>query len=281
MATPAERDRPLILDELSSRLEQFRVLGDSDQAQTDRLLGELGASGPVEEEMVRQLAGPQPLAHPERFEDAHRLAMHALEVLARNGSRAPSQLHLGVLTGPARFLVQQVIRYIVRNHQSHVIDSIRDLYARRLAWIPTGDPSRLSLVRARLDAQRTSSTYKQKSAGVPTFLAGGAAVSSIAQGAQRGAGAAAGSRVGVIVAGLATVALLAVASWVILHGAAVARRRIRLTMDAPLGGLWETVGDCGHPPRDAAGTFAVVAIALTAVGWVIIPLGALLVFTVF
>ena len=231
--------------------------------------------------MVGELAGTQPLAHPERFADAHALAMHALEVLSRNGSKPPSQLTLGFLTGPARFLVQQVIRFIVRNHQSHVIDSIRDLYARRLAWIPTGDPSRLALVRARRDAERTTAIYKKTGGGIPTFLVGGAAVSSIAQVAQRGAGAAAGSRVGVIAAGLATVALVAAASWVILRGAAVARRRIRLTMDGPLGALWETIGDAGRPPQDAAGSFAVIAIALTAVGWVIIPLGALLVFTVF
>ena len=75
--------------------------------------------------------------------------------------------------------------------------------------------------------------------------------------------------------------LLAAASWVILRGAAIARRRIRLTLDRPLGALWETVGWCGHPPKDTARTFAIVAISLTALGWLLIPLGALLAFTVF
>src|SRR5437879_2650026 len=104
MATPAEHDRPLILDELSNQLEQFHVLGDGDQAATDKILGQLGASGAVEQQMVVELAGTESLARPERFADAHALAMHALEVLSRNGAKPPSQLSLGFLTGPARFL---------------------------------------------------------------------------------------------------------------------------------------------------------------------------------
>ncbi len=39
--------RPLILDELSSRLEQFRLLGESDEAATDEILSELGGEGRV------------------------------------------------------------------------------------------------------------------------------------------------------------------------------------------------------------------------------------------
>lgn len=276
-----EHERPLILDELSEHLETFRVLADSDQAATDKVLEDLGASGKVEPDMVAQLAVTRPLAHPDRFADAHAIAMHALEVLSRNGSKPPSQLKAGILTGVAKPLVQQVVTFIVRSHQSHVITSIRDLYSRRLAWAAVGDPARIALVRARIDADRATSTYKQKTGGVPTFLAGGAAVSSVAQAARGGAGAAAGSRVGVVVAIVATFVLLAAASWIILQGAAVARRRIRLTMDRPLGALWETIGSCGNPPRDTAGTFTVVAISLTLVGIVIIPIGVLLVFTVF
>ena len=67
----------------------------------------------------------------------------------------------------------------------------------------------------------------------------------------------------------------------ILQGAAVARRRIRLTIDRPLNALWETVGSCGHPPEDTASTFAIAAITLTAVGWLLIPLGVFLVLAVF
>jgi hypothetical protein len=53
----------------------------------------------------------------------------------------------------------------------------------------------------------------------------------------------------------------------------VARRRIRLTTDPPLEALWETIGRCGHPPRDQARAIAFVAIILTFIPWVLIPLG--------
>lgn len=277
----AEDERPLVLDELSERLEQFRLLRDSDQEATDRILNELGAQGRVENEMVRELAARKPLAHPERFAEAHMLAMHALEVLARNGARDPSQLRLGPLTPPARFFVQRVIKHIVRTHQTRVITAIHDLYARRSAWTPAGDPARVLLIRARLDAQRTSGSLKKSGSSLPTFLVGGAALSSLLQLARGGATAAAGSRPGWIVGVLVTFLLFAAVSWIVLHAAAIARRRIRLTMDRPLGALWETVGSCGHPPKDSARNFAIVAIILTVAGWIVIPLGALLLFTIF
>lgn len=265
----------LKLDELRSRLDQFRLLYASDEAATDRMLNELGGQGRVEREMLGELATARPLARPDRMAEAHAVAMHALEVLARNGSRPPSQLRAGPFTPVARFLVQQVIRFIVRTHQNHVIDAVRDLYTRRVAWVPTGDPARITLVRARLDAERASDAYKQKPGGIPTFLVGGAAVSSISQVVRGGVSAAAGSSAGAIVAVVVTFVLLAVSSWVILRGAAVARRRIRLTLDRPLAALWETIGWCGHPPKDPARSFALVAIALTVAGWVILPLLAL------
>lgn len=245
------------------------------------MLDELGAQGRVEQEMVAELAAARPLAHPERFAEAHAVAMHALEVLSRNGTRAPSQLRVGALTPVARGLVQTVITLIVRQHQTHVVNSIRDLYVRRLAWIPAGDPSRMSVVRARLDVERSMAAYKKSGGGIPTFLVGGAAASTVAGAARGAAGSAFGSRVGVAIAVIVTFLLLAGASWVILHAAAVARRRIRLTLDRPLAALWETVGWCGHPPEDAARTFALVAIGLTFVGIVVIPVGILVAVTAF
>ena len=273
--------RPLILDELSSRLEQFRLLGESDDAASDEILGELGGEGRVEKEMLFELAASRPLALPDRVPEAHAVAMRALEVLARNGARPPSQLRIGPLTPVARFLVQQVIRFIVRDHQKRVVEAVRDLYARRLAWMPVGDPTRMTLIRNRLDVERAMPSFKQSGGGIPTFLVGGAAVSTLAQAARSGASAAAGSRAGFVVATVATFVLLAAASWVILRGAAVARRRIRVTLDRPLRALWQTFGWCGDPPKDAARTFAAVAIVITIVGWLAIPLGAFLLFTIF
>lgn len=276
----APDDKPLIVDDLGRRLEQFRVLYDDDAA-SDQILDELGGQGPVEREMVRDLAAPRSLAVPDRFFDAHAVAMHALEVLARHGSRPPSQLRAGPLTGAARFCAQRVVQIIVRSHQGHVVDSIRDLYSRRLAWMPAGDPSRMTMIRARLDLERATPAYKKKAGSFPTFLAGGAAVSSLTTVFRSWAGSVFGSRTAFVVAGVVTFLLLAAASWVVLHGAAVARRRIRLTLDAPLAGLWQTVGWCGRPPRDNARAFAAVSIVVTVLGWLVIPLAAVALFAIF
>jgi hypothetical protein len=70
-------------------------------------------------------------------------------------------------------------------------------------------------------------------------------------------------------------------SWAILRGAAVAHHRIEMTVKEPLRALWETIGRCGKPPEDDAQTFAVYAIILTVVGWLLIPVGVLFVFAAF
>ena len=67
--------------------------------------------------------------------------------------------------------------------------------------------------------------------------------------------------------------LIAAAAWIILRGAAVARRRIRLTTGPPLEALWQTIGRCGEPPRDQSRVIAMIAIILTFIPWVLIPLG--------
>jgi len=274
-------DGPEILDDLREHLRQFRLLYDNGDAATDAYLNSLGGSGRVEGEMVRELAATRPIAFPDRVPEAHAVAMRALEVLARNGARQPSQLKLGPLTGPARFFVQKVIQYIVRKFQSQVVDSLRDLYSRRLGWVPAGDPSRQVLIRARLDVERSLPAFKKNAGGVPAFLVGGAAVSSLTQVARGAASAAGGSRAGVIVAVIASSVLLGAASWTILHGAAIARRRIKLAMDRPLAALWETIGWCGKPPRDSSKPFAIIAISLTVGGWLLLPLGLVALFTVF
>jgi len=275
-------DQPLLVDELRERLDRFRILYDRDDAATDALLAELGGQGKVEAEMLRELAATRVLRSPDRVPDAHGVAMHALEVLSRNGSRPPSQLRpLGPLTRIARYLVQQVIRYVVRRHQHQVVESLRDLYCGRLGWVPPGDPARSMLLRARLDVERAAPAYKKNTIGIPAFLLGGAVVSSLTQAVQRGVSAAAGSRSGAAMALVTAFVLVGASSWVILQGAAIARRRIRLTLDRPLAALWETIGACGRPPRDSSSLMAAIAIALTVAGWLLIPLGLILELTLF
>ncbi len=59
----------------------------------------------------------------------------------------------------------------------------------------------------------------------------------------------------------------------LLKGAAIARRRIKLTTDQPLDALYQTVGRCGRPPQDQARLFALVALILMALAWVAVPVG--------
>lgn len=86
-----QTDDPLLVDELSERLDRFRILYDRDDATTDDLLAELGGQGKVEREMLRELAATRVLGSPDRVPEAHAVAMRALEVLSRNGSR-PAEL---------------------------------------------------------------------------------------------------------------------------------------------------------------------------------------------
>jgi hypothetical protein len=203
--------------------------------------------------------------------------MRSLEVLARNGHRPTKLPNIGPLKPVASWAVQMVTRFIVRNHQSDVVDAVNNLYTRRLAWARPDDPARMMLVRSRLDVARARDTYKGKALGLPTFLVGGAVASGVGSGVKAAGTAFLGSKLAGAVGVVLLFLLFAGLSWAILRGAAVARRRIRLTTDRPMQALYETIGRCGNPPKDNARDVAVVGIALTAVGWLIIPLGAFLV----
>ena len=278
----ATGERPLVLDELSKQFEQFRVLRTgADTAATERLLDQLGAQDPVEAQIVLELSAQRPLGHPERFTEAHILAMRSLEVLDRNGARVPPVPRVGPLKPIAEFGVQLVTRFLVRNYQADVSDAIRNLYTRRLAWCAPDDPSRMPMIRARLDAERVATTYKGNPIGVPTFLLGGAVISGAASGFRLLSEAVVGSRLAAGLAVAAAFIVLGALSWMILRGAAVAHHRIRITVQDPLSALWETIGRCGKPPEDDAQQFAVYAVILTVIGWLLIPLGVLFVFAAF
>ena len=267
----SDDNKLLVLDELSDRLSAFRQLSRSDdESATDTILGEFGARGKVEFDIVRELSARKALWLPDRFEEAHLLVIRSLEVLDRNGGRATSMPKLGPLTPIASFLVQLVAGFIVRNHQAAVITSIRNLYLRREANAPKSSPERFMLRRARIDAERVLPTLKKNALGLPTFLLGGAVVSWVSTTLGQ-AVEGAKSKVGFIVALLVLFVVFGCLSWVVLRGSAVARHRIRLSLDAPLNALWETIGAAGRPPKDAARQFALLAIILTGVGFLVNP----------
>lgn len=267
-----QKEQNLVLDELSDRLHAFRTLSHTDdESAIDAVLGEFGAKGKVEQDIIRELSARKPLWLPARFDEAHHLVMRSLEVLDRNGARSANMPKLGPLTPVASYLVQVVAQFIVRNHQSQVITSVRNLYVRREASADRDVPERFMLRRARIDAERVMPTLKKNPLGVPTFLLGGAVVSWVST-ALGQAVEGAKSKTGFIIAMCVLFAAFGGLSWVVLRGAAVARHRIRISLDTPLHALWETIGACGNPPKDSAKEFALIAVLLTVVGFVVIPI---------
>jgi hypothetical protein len=265
------------LDDLSEKLAAFNTLRKSDQAAADAILDQLGGTGPVEHEIVRELALPRPLYLPDRFEQAHRLVMKSMEVLKRNGARPPRlPKRLGPLKPIAQWVVQLFTRLIVQNHITRLMDNLRHLYGRREAWALTGSDESAMLRRARFQAERLAPGYKGKALALPGFLVGGAIVSTGLGGARAAASAVAENRILVVVATLVLLLFLLGAAWCVLHAAAVARKRIRLTVDRPMRALYETIGACGKPPKDDAVQFALMSLIGMAVAWIVLPIGLFL-----
>jgi hypothetical protein len=268
-------DKSLVLDDLDEKFRAFQAFRKSDTAATESILDALGAQDDVDRDIILELSSGRPLGHPERFAEAHALMVRSLEVLDRNGARGVRVSGIGPLSPVAAYLIQQVAQFIVRNHQSTVVDSVMWLYARREANARLDDPSRAMLTRARIHMMRLAPGFKKNPIGIPAFLVGGAVLSTLLQVLGSALSSALDSLITRIAATVIIGLVIAALAWVILRGAAVARRRIKLATDAPLRALWETIGRCGSPPRDQARTIALVAIILTFIPWVLIPLGLL------
>jgi hypothetical protein len=270
------RTEHLLLDELSDRLETLKLVRTDDEQRADAILEQFGAKGKVESEMLDQLSARAPLQYPDRFEEAHRTTMRALEVFDRNAGRAPSNLRAGPLEPIAAYVVQMLIRLIVRDYQKAVVNQIRKLYARRWANSEKGSPEFGMLRLARLEMERLAPDYQRSALGIPTFLLGGAALSGVASAIQGVLVEAAKDRLLLLVVAGVFVALALGGFWCILKAAAIARRRTRIALDQPLRALWETIGAAGHPPKDQSRQFAVYAVVLLVLAWVVVPAAIIL-----
>ena len=271
----------LILDELTDQLDRtFRLLrGDADEA-ADLAFAEVRVDTVAEARLLRELAERAPLAHPERFTDAHRLVMHALEVLDRDGWRRPRLPRLGPLRTPVEYAVEFVAKYVVR---SYVADSIRNLarlYARRESQAEPESNERRVLARARIQADRLTLGFRGGASGLPTVLIGGAAIPVLASLSRQFGAVKPDGPVLFGGGGVLFVAFAALAS-VLLQGAGLARRRVTVVGRQPMQALYETIGHCGSPPEDDADTIALVAIGLTAVTWFVLPVVLVALATVF
>ncbi len=262
-----------VVDEFGEKLRAFQAFRKSDSAASESILTALGAQDDVDKDIVLELSARRPLGHPDRFPEAHALAVRALEVLDRNGARGVRINSLGPVGPIAAFGVQQVTHLIVRSYQSTVADQMLRLYERREANTARDDPDRKLLMRARMQMERIAPGFKRNVLGVPAFFLGGAVLSGAVRILQLLLASALSTMLSKVIATVVLGMIIAALAWVILRGAAVARRRIHLTMDGPLVGLWNTIGRCGKPPRDPSRTIALIAIILTFLPWVLIPIG--------
>lgn len=263
----------LDLDDLVGRLDAFQLVRNSTGPDADKVLDELGASSKVDRDIILELGAKMPLGHASRFEEAHGLAVRSLEVLDRNGHRSIPVPKLSFLSPVASFLVQIVTQFIVRSHVSNTIDHMYRLYERREAASPADWEHLPMLTRARIHTERIRPGFKRSKLALPTFLFGGAILSPVIAALQSTISTQVTSEFWRSVWLIAIFLVLSLASWVIVQGSAVARRRIRLTTEKPLTSLWQIIGRCGQPPRDASFTFAVIALILTIVSAVVVVLG--------
>jgi hypothetical protein len=264
--SPAHKD-DLLLDELSDRLDSLKFFRAHDEAQADQILEQFGAQGQVEHDMLDQLSSRAPLAHPERFPEAHRTAVRAIEVFDRNAARRPSNLPAGRLGALAKPVVQLLIGIIVHRHEKRVVSHIRELYALREASSVEGSAEFHALRLGRKQLTRLSPDLSDAKVSLPAFLLGGAVLSSATSFLER----AVSDRILLLLLSIVLAAVFLGAFWCILTAAAIARRRTRIALDRPLAALWETIGAAGQPPKDNSRSFALTSGILLVTSWLIVP----------
>jgi hypothetical protein len=259
-------------DEIDDPIERLRLIGD-DESAVASYLDTLEVRGPRERELLQELARTRPLAEPELFPAAHKRAVAALESLGRHGYHSTGAgIRLGPLRPVVRFLVQLVARYLVVSHLRQVSTDMRNLYWAREMQSKPFTEERRELRRARMDAEALLVILHRGAIGLPSFVFGGVLLSGVATAWRGAAGVAFGSWWAALLSALVTVLVVVGGAWVILRGAALASRRIRLSTRTPLERLWEAVGHCGRPPKDQSARFATVAIALTVGVWIVLPI---------
>lgn len=258
------------LQEIDNPIERLKLLGEDDD-EIAKYLDALEVTSPREREMLYEISRTRPLASLEKFPDAHRNTVEALESLARHGYHGTGAgQRLGPLRPVVRWGVRFVARYVVVSHIRNLATQMRNLYVLREIQALPGTDERRELHRARIDAEKMLEALKTRELAVPTFLVGGALIPIFATlGRATGVLGSAAWAAALAAAGL-LIALAA--SWFILRGAALASRRIRLATRGPAQALWNSIGWCGKPPRDQSRTFVIVSVGLTIGSWILVPI---------
>lgn len=269
-----------LFDELSEQLDRTRMLLSSNpEAAADAAMARFAGEGEVEARISAQLAAPSVLAVPEQFLEAHRLAMRSLEVLDREGSRNPAVSgKFGPLKPVAEIGAEYVANYIVKGFANDAANAMRRLYTRREPQAARGTPERVMLAQVRMEMDRVAPGFAGGGLGTPVLIAGGATVPLLASATQYFGGINFLARPVLISLVAVLVLLFAFLSSVLLSAASVAHRRCRLITGQPLAALWEVVGHAGGPPHDNSQPFALLAIVLSALVWIVVPVGGVLVY---
>ena len=271
-----------LIDDLAEQLDRTRrLLTSSPEATAEAALARLGAEAEAEARIAVDIAATAPLAHPDRFLQAHRLTVRALEVLDREGSRNPPVSgRYGPLKPLVRRAIEFVAEYIVKSYAEATVNAMRRLYTRREPQALRGSAERQLLAQARIEVERMAPQFTGGGIGAPALLAGGAVVPLFASIGQYLGAIDFLSRPVLVGLFAALFLLFLLLSSVLLSGAAVAHRRSNLIMQGPLAALWESVGHCGNPPDDDSQLFALVAILLSALVWVGLPVAGVVVYLV-
>lgn len=259
-----------LFDEVDDWLDRLQLVDENDD-EVAKFLDGLDLRGPQEREMLEELARKAPLAKPDDFPAAHRRAVTALEALGRHGYRfavLPGWLRPKVL---GRFFVELVARYVVVSYLRRISTDMRNLYWLRSMTAAPETPERLVLRRSRLEAEGLIVVFNRREVGLPSFVIGGILLPVVLTLIRLARGIDLSSWWALVVVAVVGGAIVLLISTVVLRGAAIASRRIRLATRAPLEALWQAIGWCGHPPRDQSRKFAIIAIVLTALAWVVFP----------
>ena len=258
------------LEEIDNPIERLKLLSGNDD-EIAKYLDAIEVTSPREREMMQEISRTRPLADVERFPQAHRNVVEALESLARHGYHGTAAgTGLGPVRAAVRWGVQLVARYVVVSHIRNTSTKLRNLYGLREIQAVPGSEERRELRRARMDSDRMVEALETKELALPAFLIGGAALPIFAS-----VGRITGfleNPVWATTIGVVGMIIALVASWLILRGAALASRRIRLATRAPMRALWTTIGSCGNPPKDQSRTFVIVSVGLTLGCWILVPI---------
>jgi hypothetical protein len=266
------RGRPdgSVFDQVDDWLDRVQIV-DAPDDQVAKFLDSIDLHGPQEREMLQELARNSVVARPDELEVAHKRAVEALETLGRHGYRSavlPGWLKPKFL---GRFFVELVARYVVVSYLRQISTNMRNLYWLRAMQCDVGAKERKVLTRCGIEATAMMTIFKRRSLGLPSFVIGGILVPLVLTLFRLARGFHLDSWWAILIFALVGAAIVFLISSIVLRGAAMASRRIRLSTRGPLMNLWSVIGFAGNPPRDQSRKFAILAIVITTLMWLVVP----------